>query len=236
MDIRRSTSRTNGKSCTHLELCLESTPCKLQVTCLTGNVKMECKNRYIVTATAGLKKKLRIMLQSDSPVARLLMCNQCVSISSWLRNWSWVCSLLRQNLVLCLWNCEYTQWQLQHVSQKRCSSHTRFYSYTATACEPEEAQFIQQFRSYTATACEPEAVLKLMRIYLARWKIFSAHPAMQICTAECIKLLQVHIDHSSWCSVFTQRECCALAWLTNDPYVAIAIIKVKLRFFLFWQH
>lgn len=43
MSNLKSTSRTKGKSCTHVDLCLVSTPCKLQVMCLTGNVKMECE-------------------------------------------------------------------------------------------------------------------------------------------------------------------------------------------------
>jgi hypothetical protein len=75
MGNQKSTSRANRKSCTHLELCLESTPCKLQVTCLTGNVKRECENHYVVTETAGVRRKLCIWLQSDSPVTRLLTCN-----------------------------------------------------------------------------------------------------------------------------------------------------------------
>jgi hypothetical protein len=75
MGSKRSASRTNRKSCTDLECCLKFTPCKLQVTCLTGNVKRECKNHYVVTETAGLRRKLCILLlPSVSPVARLLMC------------------------------------------------------------------------------------------------------------------------------------------------------------------
>jgi hypothetical protein len=67
-----------------LELCLESTPCKLQVMCLTGNVKRECKNHYVVTETAGLKRRLCILLQSDSPVAKLLMCDVYVCVSQFM--------------------------------------------------------------------------------------------------------------------------------------------------------
>ena len=144
MGNQRSTSRANGKSCTYVELCLESAPCKLQVPCLTGNVKTECENHYVITETAGLERKLCILVQSASPLVKLLMCNWCVSVSSWPRNWSWVCSLLRQNFALSLWKCEYTL--SVRGAQKRCSSYS-------------------SFRSYTATACEPEAVLKLLRIY-----------------------------------------------------------------------
>lgn len=139
MGNQRSTSRTNGKICTHLELCLESTPCKLQVMCLTWNVKRECKYHCVVTETAGFRRMLCILLQSDSPLAKLLMCNVCVcvcvSVSSWLRNWSWVCSLLRQNLVLCLWNYEYTQWQSQDLRRDAVDT---------ADCVPSQLQRVSQ--------------------------------------------------------------------------------------------